>query len=50
MKYIYSHFMQQYEREVMVVMVTAAVEAVIIPKLKGDGPPYPAKNSKESIY
>ena len=42
--------MQQYEKELMVAMVTVAVETVIIPKIKGDGLPYPATNSKESIY
>ena len=50
MKYSYNHFMQQYEKELIVAMVTVAVETVIIPKIKGDGLPYPAKNSKESIY
>ena len=37
MKYIYNHFIQQYEKELMVAMVTVAVETVIIPKMKGDG-------------
>ena len=37
MKYIYNHFMQQYEKELMVAMVTVAMEIVIIPKMKGDG-------------
>ena len=37
MKYIYNHFMQQYDKELMVAMVTVAMETVIIPKMKVDG-------------
>ena len=37
MKYIYKHFMQKYEKELMVAMVIVAMETVIIPKMKGDG-------------
>ena len=38
MKSANSYFMQQYEKQLMVAMVTVAMETVIIPKMKGDGP------------
>ena len=37
MKSANSYFMQQYEKQLMVAMVTVAMETVIIPKTKGDG-------------
>ena len=37
MKSANSYFMQQYEKELMVAMVTVAMETVIITKMKGDG-------------
>ena len=37
MKYIYNHFMQQYEKQLMVAMVRVAMETVIIPKIRDDG-------------
>ena len=37
MKSANSYFMQQYEKQLMVAMVTVAMETVIIPKMKGDG-------------
>ena len=37
MKSANSYFMQQYEKQLMVAMVTVAKETVIIPKMKGDG-------------
>ena len=37
MKSANSYFMQQYEKELMVAMVTVATETVIIPKMKGYG-------------
>ena len=37
MKSAKSYFMQQYEKELMVAMVTVAMETVIIPKMKGNG-------------
>ena len=37
MKSVNSYFMQQYEKQLMVAMVTVAMETVIIPKMKGNG-------------
>ena len=37
MKSANSYFMQQYEKQLMVAMVTVAMETVIIPKMKGNG-------------
>ena len=37
MKSANSYFMQQYEKQMMVAMVTVAMETVIIPKMKGNG-------------
>ena len=37
MKSANGYFMQQYEKQLMVAMVTVAMETVIIPKMKGNG-------------
>ena len=37
MKSANRYFMQQYEKQLMVAMVTVAMETVIIPEMKGDG-------------
>ena len=37
MKSVNSYFMQQYEKQLMVAMVTVAMETRIVPKIKADG-------------